>query len=107
MPFACGFSCSFWKSSSVIVSVQSAVPGPWPATQLGPLSETSMYHSPAPVMFIWYFAPIAFASSLFFSRAAGSSSLNSFFVSTAIVDSLVDLLCTKHPLGRVPSRGAP
>src|SRR5690606_24505858 len=58
--------------------------GPVPGLQDGPVDETSMFHSPSPVMFIWYFAPIVFASSAFFSRAAGSSSLNSFFTSAAM-----------------------
>src|SRR5882672_2785342 len=84
MPFCWGFSSSFWKSSSVMVIVQSA--GPVPGLHAGPEELTSTFHSPpvGPVMFIWYFAPIVLASSAFFERAAGSSSLNSFLMSTAI-----------------------
>src|SRR5882672_8006551 len=63
MPFCWGFSSSFWKSSSVMVIVQSA--GPVPGLHAGPEELTSTFHSPpvGPVMFIWYFAPIGVASS--------------------------------------------
>ena len=84
IPLACGFSTSFWKSSSVMLMVQSA--SPVPALQTGPVALTSMFHSPpvSPVMFIWNLAPIVFASSAFFERAAGSVSLNSCLMSTAM-----------------------
>src|SRR5580658_9548297 len=62
--------------------VQSA--GPDPGLHEGPVEETSMYHSPSPVMFIWYFAPIVFASSVLRPSAAGSVSLKSCLISTAI-----------------------
>src|SRR5262245_28011955 len=86
MPFACGFSMSFWKSSPAIVMVQSA--GPEPGLHDGPDDETSMFHSPSPVTFIWYFAPMDFASSVFFASAAGRSSLKSFLISAGIAASL-------------------
>src|SRR5262245_61740888 len=41
-----------------------------------------MFHSPSPVMFIWYFAPIVFASSALRESAPGRSSLKSFLIST-------------------------
>src|SRR5271165_6176907 len=64
--------------------VQSA--GPVPALHDGPEAVTSMCHSPpvGPVTFIWYVAPIPFASSGFLASAAGRSWLKSFLISTAI-----------------------
>ena len=71
MPFAWGFSMSFWKSSAAMVMVQSA--RPVPGLQEGPLSARVdvPLAAPSPVMLIWYFAPIVFASSAFFASCGG------------------------------------
>src|SRR4051794_34471426 len=66
-----------------MVTVQSA--GFWPLVMVGPVCVRSRCHEPAPVMFIWYLALIDVASAAFFARIAGSCSLNSWGISTAMM----------------------